>query len=389
MKTATATWITYNNYGTLLQAYALQKAIEKLGHENYILNDQRVLEQFKREHKSTAVKNAENCNAHAGVVSRLASLAAHPGRIKKAVIARTDRDKYTRPYEESQKLCGEFKETSLKIYSDIDPYNLEALNDRFDAFIAGSDQVWSAFESIFNPYYFLEFANKRKISYAPSLGTDKIPTSISEKIKELLSDFYAVSARERISAEQLTELTGKNVEWVADPTLLHDGKFWHEFASEVPERKKKYLLCYFLENREWYFDYAYSVAKKLGLKIVLIPNNWDYISSEYVTEYGVGPKEFVSLFEHADYVLTDSYHGSIFSLIFEKDFQYFLRFKPDDPASQNIRIESLFGYLQLNNIISSEHGCDIIHLNHSEISTLIEKLRKESWIYIGNNLTYD
>lgn len=390
MKTATVTWITYNNYGTLLQAYALQKKIEQLGHENVILSDQEILKAYRANKPKTVQckSDVQNESKSPNALSRLAGIAAHPGKIRRSVLARTDQEKYERPYEDSQRMCDSFKQTELKILEAVTTENLPELNQKFDAFIAGSDQVWSVFDSIFNPYYYLDFATKKKIAYAPSLGTDKISEKTGETVKQLLSDYVAVSVRESVSAQQLSDLTGRKIAWVADPTLLHDQLFWEAFTAEIPALEKKYLLCYFLENKDWYFEYARRLAKQLHLSIVLIPNKWDYLSSEYVTESGVGPKEFVSLIQQAEYVLTDSYHGTIFSLIFKRRFQYLLRFALDDPHSQNIRVQSLFNYLELNSRIVKDCSDTFpeIEMEYNAIIKKIKVFRSKSVRYLEDNL---
>lgn len=345
MKTATVTWINYNNYGTLLQAYALQKAIEQLGHENEIISDAEVLKAFRAAHpgKPRPIVRLEL----EGLSDKLLRVAGEPGRVLRSILARTSQEAYAMPYESSQNACDIFRREKLKIRNDISPRELPELNGQYDAFVCGSDQIWSVFEENFNPYYYLDFVTGKKIAYAPSLGTDRIPEETAAKIRELLRDFSGLSAREEASARQLAEITSREVPWVCDPTLLHDRSFWADFAGDVAPVGKKYLLCYFLEDKPWYFSYARELSKKLGLTLLLIPNKWEHLQHSFVVKKPVGPETFVSLFQHADYVLTDSYHGSIFSMIFEKDFQYLQRFAEEDPYSQNIRVESLFGYLGL------------------------------------------
>ena len=390
MKTATATWISYNNYGTLLQAYALQKQLELLGHENVILNDSQILKEFFAAKRKSAPpaeparKAAEP--APEGALQRVKRLLADPGVLSRRLLARFDPKRYGAPYEDSQRACQAFKAHSLNIL-DVQPGELDRLNDRFDAFLCGSDQVWSVFDSIFNPYYYLDFARGRKIAYAPCLGTDQIPDSTAGRIRELLADFTAISARENVSAKQLSEITGREVAWVCDPTLLHDRDFWSDFAGEAPQRRKKYLLCYFLESNPWYFDRAKALAKRMGLKIRLVPSRWEHLGSQYVIDEAIGPREFVALFRDASYVLTDSYHGSIFSLIFEKDFQYLLRFALDDPASQNIRVQSLFGRLGLEDrVVTQQSHAVQMHMNYQPIQRKLAEFRAESGAYLERSL---
>lgn len=388
MKTATVTWISYNNYGTLLQAYALQKQVELLGHENVILNDSQILkEYFAAKRKSAPPAQHAPQAPQESAAERIKRILSDPGALSRRLLARTDSERYAFPYEASQKACLDFKKEALNIRDDVIPGDLDRLNGDFDAFIAGSDQIWSVFDSIFNPYYYLDFARKRKIAYAPCMGTDRIPEHTVNAIRELLSDFCAISARENVSARQLSEITGRDVAWVCDPTLLHDRDFWSDFTGNIPARKEKYLLCYFLESRPWYFAWAKALAKQRGLKIRLIPSRWEHLSNGYVIPEAVGPREFVSWFRDAAYVLTDSYHGSIFSLIFEKDFQYLLRFAPDDPASQNIRIQSLFERLGLHSRIVTENTVTVqMNMNHGPIQDKLKQFREESMSYLKQSL---
>lgn len=391
MKTATVTWISYNNYGTLLQAYALQKQVELLGHENVILNDSQILKDyFAAKRKSAPSAKPAPAAVRETKVQRLLRILGDPGALPRLLLARTDPARYAFPYEGSQKACLDFKKEALNIRDDVSTGDLDRLNGDYDAFIAGSDQVWSVFDSIFNPYYYLDFARKRKIAYAPCMGTDKIPDATARTLRSLLADFSAVSVRENVSAKQLSQITGRDVAWVCDPTLLHDRHFWSDFTADVPVPKGKYLLCYFLESKPWYFDRAKALAKQLGLKIKLIPSRWEHLRSEYVITDAVGPREFVSAFLHADYVLTDSYHGSIFSLIFEKNFQYLLRFAPDDPASQNIRIQSLFDRLGLHDRIVTENAeMARTHRDHGLIQERMAQFREESLEYLKQSLSQE
>lgn len=387
MKTAIVTWISYNNYGTLLQAYALQQQLNRIGIKSTILCDRMILDEHKAKNPLHVKDSQFVCNDKEKKLARLCALIHNPKRLGKILEARVNRTKYERPYTESQDLCNLFKERDLSIYYDVFGDNLTALNNCFDAFIAGSDQVWSVFENAFNPYYFLDFVTRKKISYAPSLGTSVISQNISEQLKKLLDDYDNISVREKTTAEQLSGMLRRKVDWVVDPTLLHDREFWEQFTSKIPRRKKRYLLCYFLENRKWYFSYAKKLAKELHLELLLLPNRWDYISSEYVVETGVGPKEFVSLIRHSDYVLTDSYHGSIFSLIFQRDFQYLLRFNNDDQFSQNIRIQSLFDSLDLKDRIVCA-GMEKLPTqrieNYKMVTSKIEEMRCSSQQYLQN-----
>ena len=383
MKTLTVTWNTYTNYGTQLQAYALQQKLEQLGHENQILSDAEILKrQFAGKDRRKPVEES------AAPANKLVRLLRCPGRISRKLLARRDPLEYSKPFSQSKQASTSFRRDFLNIRYDVPVDELSRLNEDCDAFVCGSDQVWSVFEDVFNPFYYLDFASKPKIAYAPSMGTDKIPPQTAEKIQALLRDFTAVSVREAACAARLEEIIGRKVSWVLDPTLLHERSFWEQFTDGVEVPKKKYLLCYFLENRPWYFEYAQTLARKLKLKLLLIPSDWEYLQYPFVAKNGVGPREFAALYRGASFVLTDSYHGSIFSTIFEKDFLYLQRFRDTDPRSQNIRIQSLFGALDLTHrIVSQDHKPEKPDaIDFGKVYEKLAEMRRASNAYLRESL---
>lgn len=394
MKVAIVTWTLYSNYGTYLQSYALQKYIERLGYENCIISDRSVLQNSGKTFPSDIQNHIERkvSGVNESLGTRLKNLLRNPGRIKRILLARLDYKKYQKPYIESRAEFDRFRNSELKILEWDSFAAKESLNEQFDVFVCGSDQIWSVFEDKFNPYYFLDFVKKPKIAYGPSLGTDRIPDAIREKIKMLLEDFSAISVREELSAEQLTDLTGKKVKSVVDPTLLLEQDFWERFSAngQWQCKKQKYLLCYFLENKSWYFTFAERLAKRLRLKIVLIPSRYEFISSSYITKEVVSPRNFVSWIQHASYVLTDSYHGCIFSIIFKKNFYCLQRFAGNDPFSQNIRIQSLFSRLNMNDRILTEEKNSLRTLpdeiNYTAVNLILEPYRRESGQYLKHAL---
>lgn len=372
MRTATITWITYSNYGTNLQAFALQSFLKKHSIENVIISDENMIP-YKVDILPPKKKSGIDLWAYL----------THPWRI--AMKCYYDFQNFrsirsSKPYYSSQRKILKFKNEKLDIVYGVNRENVREKCEQFDLLFCGSDQIWSTFPQNFDGYYYLDFTQKKKIAYSCSIGTEKIPLDKQEQIVKWLKDFKAVSVREKITSDQLTFLTGKKVKWVCDPTLLFDSSFWENIATRKICRKK-YLLCYFLEDKDWYYERAKKYARKNGLKILLIPSNISLNKRRIYQPQNIGIEEFVGLFCEADYVMTDSYHGSIFSLIFNKQFTYFKRFSDDDPISQNIRIYSLFEYLGIMNRIQSENeediSCDNL-IDYKAINQLIEVFRNES-----------
>lgn len=390
MKTATITWITYNNYGTELQAFALQRYILSQGIDNTIISDEMIL---KGEQITPSLTN--NCDNISGInVQRIKALtkkylpdpkkffttclAVFNDRIQQAKTYKKQKS-----YYQSQELFESFKHSQLKILYGKARNDMPTLNDDFDAFVCGSDQIWSTFDCNFDGYYFLDFAKKKKFSYATSLGTTIIDKKKMCTIKEWTNDFYKISVREKESSEQLASSLDRTVEWVLDPTLLHDKNFWISHSKRYPIRHK-YLVCYFLENKSWYLEYAKELCKHLKLKLVIIPSSKFYSECKFSLKRGVGPQEFLDIISNAHFVLTDSYHASIFSLIFEKNFLCFKRFKDDDANCQNVRIYSLFNLLDINNIVEEKMFSpeDIVSLEYTEINKILDEQRNISKNYL-------
>ena len=393
MKIATVTWITYNNYGTELQAYALQQYILGLGIDNMIISDkviiQEIMKKWQSQTNSRDFFTGENANKSndkkkSNCFFRKFKYICKPNQILKHIylqIKNQQEIKLKTLYMESNKKIEEFKNTYLKISSVYNREEMKQLNEHFDLFIAGSDQIWSPLDKNFDGFFFLDFVSKPKGAYAPSLGVSKIPSNKYNIIKEYLTDYSFCSVREKSSNEELVQTLGIKSEWVCDPTLLFDMLYWNNFFDNIIVPKKKYILCYFLEDQKWYFDYAQEISKSLGLQLLLIPNLEQHCLKKIVYKKPVGPKEFVALFAYSDFVLTDSYHGTIFSLIFQKQFIHFKRFHDSSVDNQNIRVYSLLEYLNLEKIIV-EPKCffqsDIIHIDYDETNYLLNTFRKKS-----------
>lgn len=397
MKIATVTWITYNNYGTELQAYALQQYFKGMGIQNDIISDRDIVLKNKNVQKDglreTRISPSDDEKFLIKQFRRVNKYVLHPVKFGKTLLRycidkrRTER---LCSYTHSQKAFEAFKEEQLQIINGLRREDMSSLNQQYDAFVCGSDQIWSVFDRNFDGYFYMDFVDKKKIAYAVSVGTDQINHAHGAQIAKWLKDYSAISVREEKTAEQLSALTGKEVVWTADPTLLFDRTFWSDFCVGASFPKEKYLLCYFLTDNPWYFDYASALAKYLHLKVLLIPSSAIYTERKVCYRKAVGPIEFVSLFQHAEYVLTDSYHGSIFSMLFEKGFIYLKRFEDTDPICQNIRITSLFQKVGLMNHIIEKKvfiPSDIQQIDYEMVNEILIDFRRQSRQFLRNALS--
>ena len=187
-----------------------------------------------------------------------------------------------------------------------------------DAYICGSDQIWNTYIEDFDNTYLLDFVKAgRKISYAAS-GIKKLQDDTAiDLIKSQIKDFSGVTLRESYAANKLG-LSYANV--VLDPVLLLKKSDWSSLCSNVSV-KKRYMLCYFAGNVSFDFEkFTKRFAAEHGLQRILLMPEWRNIARSGIKYYDAGPVEFLSLIKNADIVCTNSFHGTAFSVLFNKPF---------------------------------------------------------------------
>ena len=219
--------------------------------------------------------------------------------------------------------------------------SLKDLNQFFDFFITGSDQVFNFNMAKYG--YFLTFVkDKPKMSYAASMALDSIPENKKAFMKDALKDYQAIGVREEKTVGLLEELIDKKVELNIDPVFLLEREDWDAVASKrlVDE---EYVFCYFLGNNQIEREEAKAFSKAMGLKLVCIPfyktryRHYDLNFGDINLPYA-SPEDFISLIKHAKYIFTDSFHACALSIIYQKQFIVFNR---DKLGSMNSRIKSL------------------------------------------------
>lgn len=208
----------------------------------------------------------------------------------------------------------------------------------FDIYLTGSDQVFNIRHNEYKQLFFQQFQIKNgiKVAYAPSFGQSEFSDTDKLKIKSLTQSFDYLSCRENDGAAMLSEMHGKVVPCVIDPTLLLTSDQWAVMMN-APKTDEKYLLVYDLNGGVPMLNIAKKVAAEKGLKIYCISRHPDicfiYKGIDKVI-YDAGPREFVGYFSQAAYIITDSFHGTSFSIIFKKDFNTYVAL-PN--ASQRIK----------------------------------------------------
>ena len=358
MKVLIITWMKYNNYGTVLQAYALQKKIKLLGYDAKTLDDHGVGFDLLDKKITKPERIFKLCT----------KLIKYPFNLKNKKNVLIEKDDIN--------VFDKFKND----YIDIE-YNLDDkryLNNHYQAFVAGSDQIWSPLKTIFSKHYYLDFVDSQnsKISYAPSTGQSLCSDEMKSLIKPLLSDFEYISVREEQGKKILSELTEKEVNVVLDPTLLLTNDEWDKITSKKII-KEKYIFTYFLSDNDWYNDYLELILQKYNFKVFSLKNDTIYLNDS-VYKDKISPTDFLSLIKYAEYVITDSFHGSIFSLIYEKKFVCLKRFEDKNKENnQNSRLYNLFALAGLSERFIDRNNFKNLFDKNIKYDLINRKLEKE------------
>lgn len=319
----------YNNYGGCLQAYALQSYLKKFPQlEVRIIR----LELPERRKKERIFQTGEpnllvNAVTLALTLLRYASLRRRKRRIE---LFKEHYLSQTTPY---------------RSYEEVEAYAAQT-----DVLVSGSDQV-------FNPVYaskrifYLDFpkGSFRKVAYAPSFGISEFTPQIETLIAPWVRDFDSLSCREREGAEFLKKITGREIPVLADPTLLLDRKEW-ERISVSPRMRKKYIFVYDLNGGRELIEMAREIKRRTGFQIVCQTQKVRKFYPVDLQIYDSGPTEFLGWIHDAEYVVTDSFHGTLFSILFTRRFYTYIAY----PQTAS-RVKNLLRTMELEERIV-EHG---------------------------------
>jgi len=348
--------VTYHrpiNYGAILQVYALQKTIKKHDVECEIIDYRNST--MENKHKKVRLTDAKN-------VKQV---------IKNILTYRNHNMKYDKFRQFAEKnLC------ISRAFYDLD--ELVNIENEYDNFIVGSDQVWNYKINNMDPVYFLQFVRDtiKRNSYAASFGIKTIPEEHRNKYTMYLKDFNKILVRESQGATLVSELTAKDSSVVLDPTFLLSKEEWLQVSEEAEVNEEKYILVYAFGGSKHIEPLATNISKETGLKIKQIKNtyrksrNISYIKS-------AGPSEFIKLINNAEYVITNSFHGSVFSIIFNKKF--FVELLPSSIGT-NSRLEDLLNLFSINDRIIDSSNSQVINkkIDYMTISKTLEIKKEES-----------
>ncbi len=325
---------TQNNYGSKLQALATVKTLEELGQDYEIIEYNKktlwfILKSLPR------FLNFCFLNDRYDQFQRKIEYKRHPEVLKQINIRQHAFWSFDEP----------FKSHLSKRYESYSALKKEC-GQKYDGVLTCSDQLWSP-AALGSGFYNLMFApdDMLKVSWASSFGVSKIPWYQIGRTKKYLKRIEHISMRENQGAKIVKDLIGREVPVLMDPVFIFDKDKWNELIPCAKPKYENYIFCYFLGSNTEHRKIANELAQKTGLKIVTLRhldryNAQDENFGDYAP-YDVTPQDFLNILRNAEYICTDSFHGTAFSVIFEKKFIAFDRYSDKSSNSKNSRIQSV------------------------------------------------
>lgn len=354
-KVCIVTWYGSNNYGTNLQAYALYHVLK----ENNIKVDfikpfkgRRVFHQYPGQpfKLSRCIKTFLN----------ICMIREIPEIIRQKKIMRFLKEELT--------FINTVKNKS----------NIALLNENYDYFLTGSDQIWNPF--FLDTFYLLDFVqdDKKKIAYSSSIAVNTIPLKLQPIYTQYLSRFKAICCRENTGSSLLSSLIHKEVKTVLDPVLLLDKDKWIKLGQKASLKNKvstseNYIFCYFIGDKAFEWDALEDIKKATGIQRVLVflVSPPKHINKKYEYLRTADIADFIWYLQHASYVVTDSFHNVAMCLKLEKDFVALMRCKEDE-KSENSRMYDFLAIFNLAHKIYTSKDKDYLKpILFSEVEKLL------------------
>lgn len=354
------------NYGSVLQAYALQETIKGLGYETRIID-----------YRPTRYK----------MLGMLRGLRNKNDLLKNHFIMRVAvrailLPSYILRFRTFKKFVSRYLDLTEDYYVEEDDFKKNI--PVFDIYCTGSDQVWnSEWNGKIDKPLFLSFApdKSRKIAYAASFGKDELADWEVKETKKLLERYNSLSVREIAGQIILDKLGIKNSKCVLDPTLLFDGDRWRKLASQKFEQDN-YILVYNLNRNKKIHDYAEELSKKTGYKIKYITYQLHDFYKKGKMYCNTSVENYLALIANAKYVVTDSFHGVAFSINFNRNFMVIY------PEKFSSRLKSILEITDLSDRVVGDNSLDIADkdIDYEKVNRKISAERKKSLEYLSGAL---
>lgn len=366
-----------DNYGSALQAYATKKILDNnnIPNETISIDSNKDFKKGKRKYYLSQIFNFSFIKSKLGMIKMKFDKKLNK-ELGKNIVIRTNKYKEFRKEFNLSRACTDYKgltQLAEEKYSDV---------------IVGSDQLWLPVNVVAD-YYTLNWVpdNINKISYSTSFGVSTIPQKYNEQYQKFLTRINHLSVREDSGVKLIKEISNLDAKLVCDPTILLTKEEWEEVAIKDRIIKEKYILCYFLGNNIEHRKFAERLKKETGYKIVSLNHADEYVKYSDIfadiTPYDIGPKEWINLVKNSEYVCTDSFHGTVFSLLFNKIFFNFRRHNTKNKNSTNSRLDSLLKIAGVNTeriLTGKENVKDVLEykIDFDKVNKNIKKFREES-----------
>lgn len=338
------------NYGAQLQAYALQQVVSGLGCDCELVDY--ICPAITKSYKPFLIRREKP------LISFAKSCVMFRRRAQKA------------------KSFDSFQQRIVKSKETYDPHTISQANDRYDRFLTGSDQVFSPWCVDFDPAYFLTFADdSKKFSYAASFATREIPEDKKEEYIRRLSGFQKISVREEEGIRHVKDLCGKTAVVSLDPTMLLDAAKWRAIAKG--KEQAPYILVYSLMMEKGPLEFARKLAKEKNMKVICLLDapHMPCSGVEFVRASSV--EEFLGYLMNAEYVVSNSFHATAFSVIFHRSM--FIEFACK--SGRNVRAESLLTALGISRELLNG-SAEETAIDWADVDSRLEALREQSMEYL-------
>lgn len=333
------TIVNVNNYGAELQAFALQYSISQMGHQAEVIN---YAFGINKEHDFAGETPTIPIPFKTKLKRKLLPIIESAVDALYPKIRKIREQKFIEFHEKCNKL-------SPKLYRSVKSLYDGTLD--YDIYCVGSDQVWNYTNGYSILPFLLDFVpeNKKKIAFASSIGLSSISKEAKDIFKKYLSKFDFIAVRETQAYDLLNNLLEQKIDVVLDPTLLLCKEDWQHIAKYEMCPKEKYLLLYIVTIKpcQYAIKLAEKIATERGLKIVrLFRSAASYDAKPSMINLpDAGPSDFVGLIEKADFVVTNSFHGTVFSVNFQIPFYTIIKPQKDN----NSRLYSILNKLKMTN----------------------------------------
>ncbi len=376
------------NYGSMIQALATQMALDKLGYENETINISGINKEIKRAKIKYFIKASLSSDI----------LLSKAGMAKNVLRKNFSNSDYSKNSELRKQEFISFYNSNFRLSKQLSSINelSDYVSKQYSAVVVGSDQLWLP-GNIAADFYTLNWVpdSVNKISYATSFGQSVLPKDSAKKAEVFLKRINHISVREESGQNLVKTIADRNVPVVCDPTLLFTGEEWLSIQKKEPIINEPYIFVYFLGNNPPHREFVNRLKEMTGLKIVALIHLDEFIKSDEgyadYTPYNIDPSDFLNLIRNASYICTDSFHCSVFSMQYEKEFFAFRRYTRKTASSTNSRLDTLFNLAGIDNrILSGDeeiNECLQRKIDYSIVNNNLNSIRTKSYDYLRTALS--